>query len=219
MLNIITISLKIATLATIVVLIFGVLVARLLTKYDFKGKDIIETLILLPMTLPPSVVGYSLLVIIGKRGFVGKFLENTFGISLVFTWIAGCIAAAIVSFPLMYQQCKSAFSSIDGTIEDAARSLGANERQIFFRITLPLAFKGIMHGLVLTFARALGEFGATLMVSGNIPGKTRNIPIAIYFAVETGDTAMANALVLIEVIFSFAVVYGVNFWIKKKVSY
>ena len=219
MFSIITISLKIAITATIIVLILGITLAKLLTKYDFKGKDIIETIFLLPMILPPSVVGYALLIAIGKRGFVGKFLLDVFDYQLIFTWVAGCIAAAVVSFPLMYQNCKSAFLSIDENIEDAAKSLGANKWQVFTKVTLPLASKGILNGLVLTFARALGEFGATLMVAGNIPGKTQNIPLAIYFAVETGKTSLANTLVLIEVIFSFAVVYGVNFWIKKKGAY
>lgn len=219
MLTIITLSLKIASIATLVVLIVGVLLSRLFTKYDFKGKDVIETIFLLPMTLPPSVVGYGLLVLIGKRGILGKFLLDNFNYQIIFTWVAATIAAAIVSFPLMYQQSKSAFLEIDSTIEEAARSLGANGFQVFTKVTFPLALKGILSGVVLTFARALGEFGATIMVAGNIPGKTQNIPLAIYLAVETGNKAVANKLVLIEVIFSFIVVYGVNFWVKKKMVY
>lgn len=190
--------------------------SRLFTKYEFKGKDIIETIFLLPMTLPPSVVGYGLLILIGKRGLVGKFFLDNFNYQLIFTWVAATIAAAIVSFPLMYQQSKSAFLEVDRSLEEAATSLGANDFQVFVRITLPLALRGILSGVVLTFARSLGEFGATIMVAGNIPGKTQNIPLAIYLAVETGNRSMANKLVLIEVIFSFIVVYGVNFWIKKK---
>lgn len=219
MLTIITLSLKIASIATAVVLVAGVLLSRLFTKYDFKGKDVIETIFLLPMILPPSVVGYGLLVLIGKRGILGKFLLENFDYQIIFTWVAATIAAAIVAFPLMYQQSKSAFLEIDSTVEEAARSLGANSFQVFTKITFPLALKGILSGVVLTFARALGEFGATIMVAGNIPGKTQNIPLAIYLAVETGNKAMANKLVLIEVIFSFIVVYGVNFWVKKKMVY
>lgn len=219
MLSIITLSLKIASIATIIVFIVGVILSRIFTRYDFKGKNLIETIFLLPLTLPPSVVGYGLLVLIGKRGIVGKFLLENFDYQIIFTWVAATIAAAIVSFPLMYQQSKAAFQGIDSTIEDAARSLGANSFQVFTKISFPLALKGILSGLVLTFARALGEFGATIMVAGNIPGKTQNIPLAIYLAVETGDKAMANKLVLIEVIFSFIVVYGVNFWVKKKEIY
>lgn len=219
MTSLIMLSLKIATIATLIVLILGVTLSRLFTKYDFKGKDIIETIFLLPMTLPPSVVGYGLLVFIGKRGLIGKFFLDNFDYQLIFTWVAATIAAAIVAFPLMYQQSKSAFLEIDQSIEEAARSLGANSFQVFTKITFPLALKGILSGVVLTFARALGEFGATIMVAGNIPGKTQNIPLAIYLAVETGNKAMANKLVLIEVIFSFIVVYGVNFWVKKKMVY
>lgn len=219
MISIITLSLKIATTATIIVFIIGIISSRLLTKYDFPGKNIIETIFLLPMTLPPSVVGYGLLILIGKRGLIGKILLEQFDYQLIFTWVAATIAAAIVSFPLMYQQSKSAFQEIDPTIEEAARSLGANSLQVFFKITLPLAMKGILSGVVLTFARALGEFGATLMVAGNIPGKTQNIPLAIYLAVEVGNKQLANRLVLIEVVFSFVVVYGVNFWVKKKMAY
>ncbi len=219
MTTLIILSLKIAAIATLVVLVLGVTLSRLFTKYDFKGKDIIETIFLLPMTLPPSVVGYGLLVFIGKRGLVGKFFLDNFHYQLIFTWVAATIAAAIVAFPLMYQQSKSAFLEIDESIEEAARSLGANSFQVFTKITFPLALKGILSGVVLTFARALGEFGATIMVAGNIPGKTQNIPLAIYLAVETGNKALANKLVLIEVIFSFIVVYGVNFWVKKKMVY
>lgn len=217
--SVITLSLKIASIATLIVLVVGVLLSRLFTKYDFKGKDVIETIFLLPMTLPPSVVGYGLLIIIGKRGPIGKFFLENFNYQLIFTWVAATIAAAIVAFPLMYQQSKTAFLEIDDTIEEAARSLGANSFQVFTKITFPLALKGILSGVVLTFARALGEFGATIMVAGNIPGKTQNIPLAIYLAVETGNKALANKLVLIEIIFSFAVVYGVNFWVKKKMAY
>ncbi len=219
MFSIITLSLKIASTATIIVFIVGIILSRLLTRYDFPGKDVLETIFLLPMTLPPSVVGYGLLILIGKRGLVGKFLLEQFDYQIIFTWVAATIAAAIVAFPLMYQQSKSAFQEIDPTIEEAARSLGANSFQVFFKVTLPLAMKGILSGVVLTFARALGEFGATLMVAGNIPGRTQNIPLAIYLAVEVGNKQLANKLVLIEVIFSFVVVYGVNFWVKKKMAY
>lgn len=219
MLSLITLSLKIASVATIVVFIVGVIISRLFTKYDFKGKDVIETIFLLPMTLPPSVVGYGLLILIGKRGLVGKFFLDNFEYQLIFTWIAATIAASIVAFPLMYQQSKAAFQEIDITVEEAARSLGANNFQVFTKVTFPLALKGILSGVVLTFARALGEFGATIMVAGNIPGKTQNIPLAIYLAVETGNKALANKLVFISVIFSFVVVYGVNFWVKKKMVY
>lgn len=212
----ILISIKVALLATVFTLITGVFLARLLTKYDFKFKDAAETLILLPMVLPPTVVGYALLILIGRRGILGRLLYETFGISIIFTWTAACLAAAIVSLPLMYQSCKAAFLNIDHIYENAARTLGADERRVFWRISLPLALPGIIGGTVLAFARALGEFGATLMVAGNIPGKTETIPLAIYFAVESGDLKKANALMLIVVVFSFLLIYGLNSWLRKK---
>lgn len=212
----ILISIKVALLATVFTLIMGVFLARLLTKYDFRFKAAAETLILLPMVLPPTVVGYALLILIGRRGILGRFLYDTFGISIIFTWTAACLAAAIVSLPLMYQSCKAAFLNIDHIYENAARTLGANERRIFWRISLPLALPGIIGGTVLAFARALGEFGATLMVAGNIPGKTETIPLAIYFAVESGDLKKANTLMLIVVVFSFILIYGLNSWLRRK---
>jgi molybdate transport system permease protein len=212
----ILITLKVALIATIFTLGIGIFLARLFTRYSFKGKDIFEALIILPMVLPPSVVGYGLLILIGKRGFVGQFLYNAFGISLVFTWVAACIAATIVSLPLMYQSCKAAFLNIDPIYENAAMTLGADEKSVFWRVSLPLAWPGIVSGIVLSFARALGEFGATLMVAGNIPGKTETIPLAIYFAVEGGNLKKANILMGIVIIFSFTLIYCLNSWLKKK---
>jgi molybdate transport system permease protein len=210
------ISLKVALIATAFTLVFGIFLARVFTKYSFKAKDILESLVILPMVLPPSVTGYGLLILIGKRGMIGRFLYESFGVSLVFTWIAACLAAIIVSLPLMYQSCKAAFLNVNHIYENAARTLGASEKRIFWRITLPLAWPGIVSGLVLSFARALGEFGATLMVAGNIPGKTETIPLAIYFAVEGGDTKTANILMGIVVVFSFILIFGLNKWLKRK---
>jgi molybdate transport system permease protein len=164
--------------------------------------------------LPPSVVGYGLLVLIGRNGILGKYL-NDMGMSLIFTWWAVVLAASVVAFPLMYQSCRGAFASVDNSYEKAARTLGANELYIFFRVTLPLAWPGILSGVVLTFARALGEFGATLMVAGNIPGQTQTIPLAIYFAVESGDKATANTLVAIITLFCFLLILWVNRWNRK----
>lgn len=210
------ISLKVAITATLFTLIIGILLARLLTKRDFRGKDFLETLITLPMVLPPSVLGYGLLILIGKRGLIGKYLYSTFGISLIFTWVAACIAATVVSLPLMYQSCKAAFLNVDHIYENAGRTLGADEKRVFWRITLPLAWPGIISGTILAFARALGEFGATLMVAGNIPGKTETIPLAIYYAVEAGNLRKANTLMAIVIVFSFVLIYGMNRWLKTK---
>ncbi|NMM64841.1 molybdate ABC transporter permease subunit [Clostridium sp. P21] len=211
----IIISLKVSLISTIFTCIIGIALARLFTKYDFKGKNVLEVLIILPMVLPPSVTGYGLLVILGKYGFIGKLIFNVFNTSLIFTLTAACIASFIVSLPLMYQSCKAAFVNMDKVYENAARTLGASELKVFFKITLPMAFPGIISGLVLSFARALGEFGATLMVAGNIPGKTQTIPLAIYFAVESGDSRTANILVAIVLIFSFTTIYSLNIWTKR----
>lgn len=212
----ILISLKIASISSIFTVILGIILARIFTKYDFRGKDFLDSIIILPMVLPPSVLGYLLLIVIGKNGFIGKIFIELTGSSLVFTWIAGVIASVIVSIPLMYQNAKSAFLSIDPLYEKTAMNLGASKIKTFFSITLPLAFPGLLGGFILSFARALGEFGATLMVCGNIPGKTQTIPIAIYTAVESSDTKTANTLMLIVIIFSLSLVLFLNKWLKNK---
>jgi molybdate transport system permease protein len=214
----ILISVKVALTATVFTLIIGLFFARVLTKYSFRGKDVLEALIVLPMVIPPSITGYGLLMLIGRRGILGRLLYNTFGISIVFTWAAAVLAAVIVSIPLMYQSCKSAFLNINHKYEDAARTLGASERRIFWTVTLPLALPGILSGVVLSFSRALGEFGATLMIAGNIPGKTETIPLAVYFAVERGDTRTANILMMVVLCFSFTLIYGLNLWLKRKTN-
>ena len=209
-------SLKVATIATIIAFFLGTFFAYLLTKKTVPGKNIWETILILPMILPPSIVGYLLLKVFSKRGPIGAFLLDTFGIQVVFTWIACVIAASVVALPLMYQNAKGAFQSVDPTYELAARTLGSSPFKVFRTITFQLSGPGIVSGIVLTFARALGEFGATLMLAGNIPGKTQTIPTSIYYAVVTGKDEQATTLVLIMVIFSFALVFGLNLWLKKK---
>ncbi|AGL01922.1 molybdate ABC transporter permease subunit [Desulfoscipio gibsoniae] len=208
-------SVKVALISVLVVLITGLPLSRLLSRLEFPGKDVVEAAITLPMVLPPSVIGYGLLMIIGKNGLLGHTLANL-GLSIIFTWWAAVLASTVVSFPLMYQSTKAAFLSVNVNYEKAARTLGASEVKIFFTVTLPLAWPGILAGLVLSFARAMGEFGATLMVAGNIPGQTQTIPLAIYFAVESGNTDAARILVAIITIFSFLVIYWVNRWAKRK---
>ncbi|MBM7855070.1 molybdate transport system permease protein [Desulfohalotomaculum tongense] len=210
-------SIRVGLIAVLVVTCLGLPLARLMARRDFPGKNILEAIITLPMVLPPSVVGYGLLMLIGKNGILGKTLYNM-GITIIFTWWAAVLAATVVSFPLMYQSAGAAFKSVDVNYEKAARTLGAGEVRIFFTVTLPLALPGIIAGVVLSFARAMGEFGATLMVAGNIPGQTQTMPLAIYFAVEAGDNATARALVTIITVFSFAVIYCVNRWTKKNAS-
>lgn len=211
----ILLSIRVAIIATIAVTCLGVPLTRLMARKEFYGKDVLEAVITLPLVLPPSVVGYGLLLLIGKNGLLGKALAGV-GMTLVFTWWAAVLASTVVAFPLMYQSAKAAFTSVDVNFEKAARTLGASEVRIFFTITLPLAWPGILAGLVLTFARALGEFGATLMVAGNIPGQTQTIPTAIYFAVESGNDVMAKTLVGIITVFSFIVIFWVNRWAKKQ---
>ncbi len=208
-------SIRVAIIATIVVTCLGVPLTRLMARIEFYGKDFLEAAITLPLVLPPSVVGYGLLLMIGKNGLLGKALADI-GVTLVFSWWAAVLASTVVAFPLMYQSAKAAFKSVDVNFEKAARTLGASEMRVFFTVTLPLAWPGILAGLVLTFARALGEFGATLMVAGNIPGQTQTIPTAIYFAVESGNNVMARTLVAIITVFSFLVIFWVNRWAKKQ---
>lgn len=212
----IILSVKVALLATVIAFFLGVFFAYLLTKRRVPGKNIWETILILPMILPPSIVGYLLLKVFGKRGLIGAFLLDTFGIQVVFTWIACVIAASVVALPLMYQNAKGAFQSVDPSLELAAKTLGSSPFKVFCTVTFPLSGPGIISGIVLTFARALGEFGATLMLAGNIPGKTQTIPTAIYYSVVTGKEDKAMSLVTVMVVFSFAMVFGLNMWLKKK---
>lgn len=211
----ILLSLKVSAVVTVFTVAAGIILARIFTKREFRFKNILEVMISIPMILPPSVTGYVLLLIIGRNGILGKPLYNFFKITLVFHWTAACIAGFVVSLPLMYQSCKAAFLEIDPVYEDAAMGLGANEIQTFFKVTLPLAFKGIMCGTILSYARAMGEFGATLMVAGNIPEKTQTIPLAIYFSIASGDFRSANILMAITLVFSFTVIYTINIQMKK----
>ena len=212
----IILSLKVAITAVFFVVLSGIPLAGLMARRDFPGKDVLEALFTLPLVLPPSVVGFILLWLFGKNGPLGQFLAHTFNVSVVFHLSGAVIAAAVVSFPLMYQSVKAAIESVDRTLENAARTLGSGEIRVFFTITLPLAWPGIVSGFILSFARSLGEFGATLMIAGNIPGKTQTMPIAIYMASESGDNRTAVALVLIMTIFSFLVVFWLNRWSKRQ---
>lgn len=216
MLSILGLSLKIASIATVFSFTLGLFFAYFLNKKKVPGKNILETLLILPMILPPSVTGYILLITFGKRGLIGKFLLENFDIQIVFTWVGAVIASCIVSLPLMYQNAKGAIISIDPIYENAAKTLGSSNWKIFYSIILPLAYPGIISGTVLSFARAMGEFGATLMIAGNIPGKTQTVPVAIYFAVESGDMKTANTLVLIMTLISFVMIFALNTWLKRK---
>ncbi len=190
-------SLKVAGWATVLNLVLGVGVGFLLARVSFPGRDLLDTVLTLPMVMPPTVLGYYLLVILGRRGWLGSWLQDTFGIHLIFTWQGAVIAATIVAFPLVFKPARAAFEVVDGQLEQAARVLGVTEVGVFFRVTLPLAWRGILAGVLLAFARALGEFGATLMVAGSIPGKTQTLSVAVYEAVQAGQDEVANTLVLI----------------------
>lgn len=190
-------SLKVAGWATALNLVLGVGVGLLLARVRFPGRDLLDTLLTLPMVMPPTVLGYYLLVVLGRRGWLGSWLQESFGINLIFTWQGAVIAATIVAFPLVFKPARAAFEAVDGQLEQAARVLGVPEIGVFFRVTLPLAWRGILAGVLLAFARALGEFGATLMIAGSIPGKTQTLSVAVYEAVQAGQDEVANTLVLI----------------------
>ncbi|WP_420196676.1 molybdate ABC transporter permease subunit [Clostridium beijerinckii] len=205
------ISIKTATLSTIITFFLGIIVSYRMSNFKGKSKGIIDGIFTLPLILPPTVVGFFLLLICGKNGPIGKLLE-LFNTSLIFSWSATVIAAIVVSFPMMYRTTRSAFEQIDINILSAARTLGLSEFKIFYKIAIPLAMPGIIGGLVLSFARAMGEFGATLMLAGNIPGKTQTMPLAIFFAAEGGDMQKAILWVIIIVTLSLFLILILNYW-------
>lgn len=208
-------SLKIASLSTIVVFLMGLVIARFFSRNLFVGKNVLESIILLPLVLPPTVVGFGLLMLFGKNGPIGSVLLKWFDFQIVFTWIGAVIAAIVVSFPLMYQSASAAFQSYDRNLENAALTMGASKWRVFWTISFPLAWPGLLAGLVLSFARALGEFGATLMIAGYIPNKTDTIPIAIYFAVESGQTKTAQFWVVIIIVLGFSTIMWLNWWSRR----
>lgn len=203
-------SLKIATLSGVVVILIGTLVGRLLARKNFKGKAILETILMLPMVLPPTVIGFFLIVIFGKNSLAGLAIEWLFKQPIIFTWWAAVIASAVVAFSLMYQSAKSGFQGINLEIEEAARVDGASEWKILLFISIPLASRALISGSILSFARALGEFGATLMFAGNIPGETQTIPTAIYLAIDSGNMKMAWLWVISIVMISFIMLLTVR---------
>jgi molybdate transport system permease protein len=190
-------TLKVAGWATAINLFLGVATGYAMARWRWPGRDLLDALLTLPMVMPPTVLGYYLLVVIGTQGTLGQWLLSTFGVRLIFTWQAAVIAATIVAFPLVFKAARAAFENVEPQLEDAARSLGLGEAAVFFRVSLPLAWRGILAGLLLSFARALGEFGATLMVAGSIAGKTQTLSIAVYEAVQAGQDDTANFLVAI----------------------
>ncbi len=211
-------TLKVAGWATALNLVLGVGVGYLLARSRFRGRDLLDAALTLPMVMPPTVFGYYLLVLIGSQGPLGSWLKDQFGINLIFTWQGAVIAATIVAFPLVFKSARAAFESVDPQLEQAARVLGVREWGVFFRISLPLAWRGILAGLLLAFARATGEFGATLMVAGSIPGKTQTLSIAVYEAVQAGQDDVAGVLVLLTSIASMAVLLAAGRLIPGRVA-
>ncbi|MFD1178813.1 molybdate ABC transporter permease subunit [Paenibacillus puldeungensis] len=196
-------SLQVSIAATIISFLLGVVAAWRMSSASFPGKSLLETLFLLPLVLPPSIIGLILLVLLGHHSWIGQAVETLFHISFIFHPLGAIVAAAVVSFPLVYQTLKAGFQSVDKDFKEAARTQGANEWQVLKFILLPLSFRSLQAAFILGFARALGEFGATMMVAGNIPGRTQTIPTAIYFAVDAGNLPLAWALACSTILLSF----------------
>ncbi len=212
------ISLKTAVCGTMITFFLGILAARWMSNYHGRFKGLIDGIFNLPLVLPPTVVGFFLLLIFGRYGPVGKLLSKM-GTTVIFTWTATVISASVVAFPLMYKTTRASFEQIDYNIVNAARTLGISEWRIFWKIILPLAWPGIAAATVLSFARALGEFGATLMIAGNIPGRTQTIPVAIFFAAQGGEMDKALLWVLLIVSISFVVILLMNYWTEYQGRY
>jgi len=205
------ISIKVTFVATIIIFILGLSAAWWMNNYKGRWQGFLDGIFTLPLVLPPTVAGFGILLLIGKHGPIGKFLD-LFGINIIFSWYAAVIAAVVVAFPLMYKTSKGAFEQIDANILNAARTLGASERKVFWRVAVPLAWPGIAAATALSFARSMGEFGATLMVAGSIPGKTQTIPIVIYLATQGGEMRVALIWVLIILVISLTVIVLMNYW-------
>jgi molybdate transport system permease protein len=203
-------SLKVACWATLIDLVLGVGFGYLLARKRFPGRELLDAVLTLPMVMPPTVLGYYLLVLIGRHGPLGAWLQQHFGIQLIFTWQAAVIAAAVVAFPLVLKGARAAFEAVDTQLEQAAYVLGLSPWAVFLRVTLPLAWRGVLGGTLLAFARSMGEFGATLMVAGSIAGKTQTLSIAVYEAVQAGQDDTANLLVMITSLVCIIVLVSAN---------
>ncbi|CAI1180085.1 Molybdenum transport system permease protein modB [Serratia fonticola] len=208
-------SLKVSSLAVICSLPLGILMAWILVRCNFPGKSLLDSIVHLPLVLPPVVVGYLLLIAMGRRGFIGEWLYNWFGFSFSFSWRGAALASAVVAFPLMVRAIRMSLEAVDIRLEQAARTLGANPWRVFFTITLPLSLPGVIVGVVLAFARSLGEFGATITFVSNIPGETRTIPLAMYTLIETpGAEAAAARLCVIAIVLALAALM-VSEWLAR----
>jgi molybdate transport system permease protein len=190
-------SLRVAALSTLIAFLLGLWLAWLLANRNFRGKEILDAAVTIPLVLPPTVLGYYLLVLLGRQGWIGRAWETLFGAPLVFTWQAAVVAALFHSAPLLIKSARAALESVDRSYERAARTLGASEWKLFWRVSLPLAWNSILAATALAFARSLGDFGITIMLAGNIPGRTQTVAVAIYDAVEGGQGHVARVLVLV----------------------
>ena len=211
-------TLKVALWATALNGVLGVAIGYAMARWRFPGRELLDAVFTLPMVMPPTVLGYYLLVLIGSHGPIGAWLIQHLGIRLIFTWQGAVIAATVVAFPLVFKGARAAFETVDAQLEQAARTLGIHELGVFFRVSLPLAWRGILAGLLLAFARALGEFGATLMVAGSIPGRTQTLSIAVYEAVQAGQDDVANFLVGLTSITCIAVLLSAGRLVPGRVA-
>ncbi|MCR6515919.1 MAG: molybdate ABC transporter permease subunit [Clostridium sp.] len=209
------ISLKVVLVSILIGMTLNVLLSYVLVEKDFKLKNIFETIIMFPMFLPPSAVGYIILIIFGKRGVIGSFLDENFDYSIIFTWIGAVVVGIIVALPIMYQSLKASLLSVNSDMKNAAKEMGATDLKVYKLISLPLSKKGLLTGLILGIARVFGEFGATILVAGNIEGKTQTVPMAMYYAIENGDSHLANTILIIIVILSCLLIFFYNRIIKR----
>ena len=216
-LKILTLTLQIAAVGTLINIPFALAISWLIVKKRVRGKFLIDILASLPLALPPVVLGYFLLLMLGKNGPIGSFLYTTFGIDIVFTWVAASLATSLVSFPLMTRTMMIAMSQVDNRLEMSARMLGASQLKVALTITIPLAYRGIIAGIIIGFIRAMSEFGATMIVAGNIPGKTQTIPLAIFQNIQIGDDATALRLVGIAIGLAIITLLAHN-WLLKRVK-
>lgn len=209
------ISLKVVLVSVLIGMTLNVLLSYVLVEKDFKLKNVFETIIMFPMFLPPSAVGYIILIIFGKRGVIGSFLDENFDYSIIFTWIGAVVVGIIVALPIMYQSLKASLLSVNSDMKNAAKEMGATDLKVYKLISLPLSKKGLLTGLILGIARVFGEFGATILVAGNIEGKTQTVPMAMYYAIENGDSHLANTILIIIVILSCLLIFFYNRIIKR----
>lgn len=209
------VSVLVALLSTALIAPPGVLLGYVLARRRFVGRTLVQTLVAMPLVLPPVAVGVALLTLLGRRGPIGGALHETFGVDLVFTWWGAALAAAVMSFPLLVRASEAAFAEVPVRLEQVARTLGASRSSAFIRVSLPLARRGILYGLLLAFARGLGEFGATILVAGNIPGETTTLAVGIFSRYENGDTSAAMTLIAISSAFAFLSILAAEWALRR----